>query len=72
MYSYPVATATSFIGVCRALDLIFVVLVLTTVPIPTICGGISKLICVTGRVVCSAAINYLIRVHRHNKFKMKA
>jgi hypothetical protein len=69
-YSYPVATATSFISVCRALDLIFFVLVLST--LPTIYGGISKLICVTGRVVCSATINYLDRVHRRNKFEARA
>ncbi len=70
VYSYPAVIATSFISVCRALDLIFVVLVLTT--FPTIYGGISKLICATGRVVCSAAIHYMHRVCRRNKFPVPA
>lgn len=69
VYSYLVVIATSFIDVSQVPDLIFVVLVLTM--LPTIYGGISKLICATGRVVYSATIHYLHRVHRRNKFPVK-
>ena len=70
VYSYPVPTAMSFIGVCLALDLIFVVLVLGM--LPTIYGGISRLTCATGRAVCNATNNYLNRLQRRNRFKVKA
>ncbi len=69
--SCPVDTATSFIDVYRALDLIFVVLLLETL-LPTIYGGISKLVGVIGRVVCSATIRYMDQVYRHSKFNKKA